>query len=313
MHGWAERVSLAPFTTLKAGGAADFFRIVRSADAFEESWNQACEDGFRRTVLGWGSNVLPADEGVPGAVIVNAARSIRIAGTGEVIAETGCAMQDLCVATLQRGLGGFAFAVGIPGTLGGALVSNAGAYRGEVSDYLQEIEIVENGRRRWVGKEWMEFGYRDSKMRRGGGGDAALLRVRFQLPSQPRKTLYDEARSYQRQRIGKQPPHPSAGSFFKNVSDAELAGRLEGLPPFLKELGKIPAGFLIESVGLKGLREGGAMVGKRHANFLLNVGGATATEIRTLANRVKREVFAAYSVALEEEVLYLGRWPSVWK
>lgn len=308
MRGWVERAPLAPFTTLKTGGAADYLRIVRSADEFAEAWEQARAEGYRRTVLGWGSNVLPADAGVAGAVVVNAARSIRIAGTGEVLAETGCSMQDLCLATLQKGLAGLAFAVGIPGTLGGALVSNAGAYRGEVSDHLQEIEILEDGQRRWVGKEWMEFGYRDSKMRRAGNVDAALLRVRFLLPQASQKTLYDEARNYQRQRIGKQPPTPSAGSFFKNVTDLELAARLEGLPPLLKGLGKIPAGFLIESLGLKGAQQGGAMVGKRHANFLLNVGDATASDIRALARRVQKEVFDAYGVRLEEEVLYLGRW-----
>ncbi|RYG47175.1 UDP-N-acetylmuramate dehydrogenase [bacterium] len=209
-------------------------------------------------------------------------------------------------------MGGLEFAVGIPGTLGGALVSNAGAYRGEISDHLEEIEIQEGSERRWVGKDWMEFGYRDSRLRRSGSPEVALLRVRFKLPPRAQKAAYESAREFQRQRIGKQPPTPSAGSFFKNVQNTELAHRLPGLPALLRDLGKIPAGFLIESLGMKGLRQGGAMVGKRHANFLLNVGGATANDIRTLAGMVKGRVREAYGVELEEEVLYLGRWRGSW-
>ncbi|RYG36318.1 UDP-N-acetylmuramate dehydrogenase [bacterium] len=312
MRGWSEGVQLRSFTTLRAGGPADFLRVVRTADEFAEAWTEAGTEGYRRTILGWGSNVLPADDGIAGAVIVNAARRIAVAATGEVLAESGCSMQDLCLATVQRGLGGMEFAVGIPGTLGGSLVSNAGAYRGEISDYLEEVEIQEGASRRWVSKAWMEFGYRDSRLRRVGSPEVALLRVRFKLPSRSRVDAYEAAREFQRQRIGKQPPTPSAGSFFKNVQSHELAQKLPGLPKLLRDLGKIPAGFLIESLGLKGLRKGGAMVGKRHANFLLNVGGATATDIRTLAGIVKGRVRESYGVELEEEVLYLGRWRGTW-
>ncbi|HWA83284.1 MAG TPA: hypothetical protein VG820_07630, partial [Fimbriimonadaceae bacterium] len=116
------------------------------------------------------------------------------------------------------------------------------------------------------------------------------------------------AREYQRQRISKQPPPASAGSFFKNVNDPVLADSIESLPSGLKKAGVVPAGYLIEAAGLKGFRMGGAMLGQRHANFMLNVGNATAFEIRRLAQHAKDVVFAMFGVELEEEVLYLGDW-----
>ncbi|MCC7231183.1 MAG: hypothetical protein IT203_12390, partial [Fimbriimonadaceae bacterium] len=113
------------------------------------------------------------------------------------------------------------------------------------------------------------------------------------------KAIYDEAREYQRQRISKQPPSASAGSFFKNVNDPDLAQTLPGLSDGMREAGVVPAGFLIEAVGLKGFRMGGAMQGARHANFILNVGNATATEIRRLALFTKGKVRETFGVELE--------------
>ncbi len=130
----------------------------------------------------------------------------------------------------------------------------------------------------------------------------------MKLPTGNPKKIYDEAREYQRQRISKQPPPASAGSFFKNVNDPTLAASLPGLPEGLKKAGVVPAGYLIEAAGLKGYRLGGAMQGARHANFILNVGNATAFEIRRLANYTKATVRERFGVELEEEVLYLGDW-----
>ncbi|RYG20537.1 hypothetical protein EON82_20105, partial [bacterium] len=128
------------------------------------------------------------------------------------------------------------------------------------------------------------------------------------LPHGEPKKIYDEAREYQRQRISKQPPSPSAGSFFKNVVDADLAQGIPGLTDGMRAAGVVPAGFLIQECGLKGHRIGGAMLGVRHANFLLNVGGAKASDLRALAAYARERVLEKFGVALEEEVLYIGRW-----
>jgi UDP-N-acetylmuramate dehydrogenase len=267
---------------------------------------------LKMTVLGGGSNILPADAGVPGLTVLNGASGIVVARSGEVVASTGCAFQELFLKTAQAGLGGLEFAVGIPGTLGGALVSNAGAYRSCVSEFLTGLEIVQHGVRQWVEPAWMEFSYRDSLLRRPNPPQAVVLRVAMKLPSRNKKAIFDEAREYQRQRIGKQPPQASAGSFFKNVNDADLANRLEGLPAGLKSAGVVPSGYLIEAVGLKGFRLGRAMIGVRHANFLLNVAGASASEIRALSAYAKSAVKEQFDVDLEEEVLFLGDW-SAWE
>ncbi|HVT12016.1 MAG TPA: UDP-N-acetylmuramate dehydrogenase [Fimbriimonadaceae bacterium] len=303
-----EGVSLKPYATLRAGGAAEYFVVAETSNELADAAIAAQEASIHTTILGWGSNILPSDDGVPGLVILNNARRIGVARTGEVLADAGAGFQELFLKTAQVGLRGLEFAVGIPGTVGGALVSNAGAYRSCVSEFLTGIEIVVGGERKWVGPEFMEFSYRDSLLRRPNPPQVALLRIRMQLPAGSPKQIYDEAREYQRQRISKQPPPASAGSFFKNVNDPVLAGSLESLPAGLKKAGVVPAGYLIEAAGLKGFRMGGAMLGQRHANFMLNVGNATAFEIRRLAQHAKEVVFAMFEVELEEEVLYLGDW-----
>ncbi len=309
MISWRSQVPLKPYTTLRAGGPAEAMFVARGVEEFAEAALEGQAEGTPTLLLGSGSNILPSDRGVPGRVVVNDSRRIEVdREAGEVIADAGCGFQDLFLACAQAGLGGLEFAVGIPGTLGGALVSNAGAYRSNVSEFLVSIELVEGGLRRWEAPSWMQFAYRDSVLRRPNPPACALLRVKMKLPRRPRKDVYDEAREYQRQRISKQPPSASAGSFFKNVEDRTLADRLPHLAPGLKAAGVVPAGHLIEHAGLRGHRIGGAMFAHRHANFIVNVGGATATDIRLLANYGRDRVLETFGVALEEEVLYVGDW-----
>jgi len=301
-------VSLKPFTTLKSGGEAELLGIARTSDELAEMMIERQKADQPVIVLGWGSNVLPSDAGVPGLVLLNMANRIEIGEKGEVVAETGCGFQELFLKTAQKNLAGLEFAVGIPGTLGGALVSNAGAYRSCVSEFLTSLEIVAEGERRWVDPSFMGFSYRDSILRRPEPPSIAILKVKMKLPKGKPKKIYDEAREYQRQRISKQPPPASAGSFFKNVNDPILAEGLDNLPRQLKAAGVVPAGYLIEKSGLAGIRLGGAMFARRHANFILNVGCASAGDIRRLAQLAKRTVFERFNVRLDEEVLYIGDW-----
>jgi UDP-N-acetylmuramate dehydrogenase len=302
------KVSMRPYTTLKAGGPADYFLVAPTCDSLAAACVAAQLDDLKMTLLGSGSNMLPSDKGVSGLVVLNRARRISVARSGEVLADTGCSFQDLFLKTAQAGLRGLEFAVGIPGSLGGALVSNAGAYRSCVSEFLTGLDIVVGGERKWVEPSWMHFSYRDSVLRRSNAPQACVLRVRMQLPAGEPLRIYSEAREYQRQRISKQPPPASAGSFFKNVNDHELAARMDTLSEGMKKAGVVPAGYLIEAVGLKGFRMGGAMFGRRHANFILNVGNASASDIRRLAEFGSSKVFDKFGVQLEEEVLYLGDW-----
>jgi UDP-N-acetylmuramate dehydrogenase len=145
-------------------------------------------------------------------------------------------------------------------------------------------------------------------LRRPDPPPICLLGVRLTLLEDSGKAIYDRAREFQRQRIGKQPAPASAGSFFKHVESRELAESLTNLPDGLKAAGIVPSGYLIEAAGLKGTRHKGAMLSTRHANFILNVDNATASSIRSLAEFAKKEVHALFGVVLEEEVLYLGDW-----
>jgi len=301
------QVPLKQYSTLRAGGCAERFFVARSVEDLAEVSIVAQSEGSRITILGGGSNILPSDAGVPGLTVLNRATAIEIEG-GMVRAECGASFQDVFLKTAQASLKGLEFAVGIPGTLGGALVSNAGAYRSNVSEFLTELDVVFEGKRQTVSPQFMEFSYRDSLLRRENPPLCTLLRATFQLQRGDAIAIYDEAREYQRQRIGKQPPQASAGSFFKNVNDKQLAESLESLPEGLKRAGVVPAGYLNEAVGLKGIEHKGAKIAERHANFMLNTGGATATAIRDLAEHVKKRVFDKFGVSLEEEVLYLGDW-----
>jgi UDP-N-acetylmuramate dehydrogenase len=278
-----------------------------SAEEIAETYRFGLDQGLAITLIGSGSNILPADQGVSGLVIVNKAQRISVARTGEVVAETGAWFQDVFLKSAQAGLQGLSFAVGIPGSIGGALVSNAGAYRSNISEFVRDVEIVDENGSRWVGKEWMQFSYRDSVFR-DRGLRAAMTRVHLHLSQGSPQEIYNEAREFQRQRISKQPPSPSAGSFFKNVQDRELAARLPGLTDGMRASGVVPAGYLIQSAGLKGFRVGGAMLGVRHANFILNVSKASASDIREIAQTAKERVFELFGVGLEEEVLYIGDW-----
>jgi UDP-N-acetylmuramate dehydrogenase len=302
------QVPLAPYVTLRLGGVADEFVEAKSANELAEIVTRApLEQPL--TVIGWGSNVLPSDHGVDGLVIRNLSNGLTMDGDGDVVADSGLSFQDLFLKTAQAGWAGFEYAVGIPGSLGGAMVSNAGAYRSQVSEFLTELDVVVDGQRRWVKPDWMQFSYRNSALRQSNPPRATIIRARFRLPKGDRWKSFQEAREYQRQRISKQPPSPSAGSFFKNVENHELAAQIPALPTALKEKGVVPAGFLIEAVGFKGKRHGGVGWGQRHANFMLNLNRGSATEVAELAQLTIETVRSNYGVTLESEVLYLGRWP----
>lgn len=297
---------MARHTTLRVGGPADLFYRVTDLEEFARLACHAQQLGIPTFISGHGSNILVSDRGIRGLVIYNACEQVQV---GELTtAETGIPFRELFLKTAQASLTGLEFAVGIPGTLGGALVSNAGAYRQNIADLLIELDLVTEGERRQVSPDWMEFSYRDSRLRRGGGAPTALLAVKLHLKVGTRRKIFAYARDLQRQRIEKQPPEASAGSFFKNVYDSDLAQRLPGLPDNFRKAGVVPAGYLIMACGLKGYQIGGAVVAHKHANFLVNKSGATAADFYRLALHVKQTVQREYGVRLEEEVLYTGDW-----
>lgn len=300
-------VPLSRCSTLRVGGPAARFLSVSDGALLADLLCAAQEASVRLLLLGGGSNVCPSDAGFDGLVIQN--RCARIDIGEAVCVEAGAGLGRLFQLSAAAGRSGLEFAVGIPGSVGGALVSNAGAYRSCIGDLLVGLEIVERGRVRRVGPEWLQLGYRSSRLRGAPDQSAHLLRAWLRLGSGDPAALFAAGRGYQEQRLSKQPWLPSAGSFFKNVNDIALAARMEGLPPKFVEAGVVPAGYLSSACGCLGLRLGGAQVSPRHGNFIVNTGGATASDVRGLADLVRGRVFGGMGVRLEEEALYVGDWP----
>ncbi len=301
------RVPLAGLTTLRVGGPAEALIEVNCESELIEASSVAQRVGLRHFVLAGGSNLCISDRGIRGLVIHNRARECALDEL--TVVSSGHGMIALVLKAAEAGLGGLEFAIGIPGSVGGALVSNAGAYRRWISPYVRSVCVVTDGRLLTVGPEWMEFAYRSSRLRRAGAPPACVVGVELQLARRPRADILAEACEYQHNRIHRQPWEPSAGSFFKNVENMDVAGRLEGLPERFREAGVVPAGYLSDACGCRGMRRGGAQISPRHGNFIVNTGGATASDVRALAEEVKRRVLDRFGVQLEEEVIYAGDWP----
>ena len=303
--------SMARHTTLKVGGPARWFWAASEVDTLAQVLSLCTQHDIPYLFIGHGSNLLMSDSGYDGLVIQNRCKTTRVGD--ETYTESGVSFGSLFYQTARAGYTGLEWAIGIPGTVGGALVSNAGAYRGNIGPLVQLVRVFADGEDQTVGPEWMAFSYRDSRLRRSGIGRTVILSCNLRLPGRDDpEAITARAKEYQAQRRAKQPFAPSAGSFFKNVNDKSLAESLPSLPASLKEAGVVPAGFLIEACGLKGLKVGGAESSHTHANFLINAGGATASDLRSLAGEIKKKVHDRFDVTLEEEVLYVGDW-SAWE
>jgi UDP-N-acetylmuramate dehydrogenase len=299
-------VPMSRYTTLRIGGDADYFYDAFDIESLAALVIIAQCEGLNHYLLGDGSNICVSDRGVRGLVIRNGCRRVR-AGL-QTIVDTGHNFMQLSITAMQSGLSGLEWAVGIPGTVGGALVSNAGAYGGNIVDIVETIEVVENGERKSVSPDWMEFSYRDSRLRRDSSRPATLLGTVLRLTPERKHTVRLRTKDIQRQRMLKQPWEPSAGSFFKNIHNRELALSMPDLPDVMRERGVVTSAFLIDQSGCKGLRVGHAGVSLKHANFVVNFGHATAADVRAVVQTVRARVYEKFGIELEEEVLYVGEW-----
>ena len=299
---------MARHTTLRVGGAARFFWPVSDVEALADALPLLWQTQTPYLLIGHGSNLLMSDKGFNGLVIQNRCKKTRIGPT--TYSDCGVSFGSLFAQSARESLAGLEWAIGIPGTVGGALVSNAGAYRGNIGPLVKRVRAFYQGKVQNFGPEWLEFSYRDSRLRREWPPRTVVLDVDLELQTDPNgaDSVMARAKKYQAERRAKQPLEPSAGSFFKNVTDVSFAQSLPDLPEPLQKAGVVPAGFLNMKAGCAGWTEGGAQVSEKHANFLVNAGGASARDFRTLADRVKAHVFDKFGVVLEEEVLMVGDW-----
>lgn len=290
-----EEVPLAPLTTIKIGGTAALFFPAKSSGLLIEAIEQAHQLGIPFWLLGGGSNLVISDEGLDGLVIVDSNRERFEVTDTTITVSSGMALAELVNVCRERALAGFEFAAGIPGSIGGAVCGNAGAYGCTVGDRLIEAEIwTPDGKIQKVPSGFFQFEYRESVFKRTEG---VVLTAVFRVESGDRQQIEAEMDQNLKRRWERlPPPHvPSAGSFFKN------------LPPERPGEHRRAAGYFLEQSGVLGMRVGGAQVFEKHANIIVNVGGATARNVRNLALQMKAKVQEKFGITLEEEARYLGR------
>jgi UDP-N-acetylenolpyruvoylglucosamine reductase len=281
-----ENVPLARHTTIGTGGAARWFARPETVDALQDALRWARDNDVATEVIGLGSNVLVHDDGVDGLVIRLAGELTAAAVEGSDLVAGGGAPNAVCLHRARAaGLGGLEFASAVPGTAGGGVRMNAGAYGREWRDVLVEALVVDADGSRTLPVDELGLSYRRSALAPG----QVVARVRFRLHRSSPEAVKEKVAELLAQRKATQPTNKRTfGSVFKNPSS---------------ELG---AGRAIEECGLKGHRIGGALVSPRHANFIENAGGATSAECIALMAEARRRVHARFGVELEHEVQFLG-------
>ena len=276
-------------TTFRIGGPADFLVLPRTSQEIAEVTALCRREGEPWYVIGNGSNLLVSDKGVRGVVIrlLHNFNKIEVRDE-EVHAQAGAVNAAVARKALDAGLTGFEFAAGIPGTTGGAVVMNAGAYGGEMKDILKEVTVLdEDGRVCTLAAEELELGYRTSIMARKG---YIVLDICMKLEKGDPESIRARMEELREKRITRQPlEYPSAGSTFK---------RPEGYF----------AGKLIMDAGLRGFTVGGAQISEKHCGFVINKGGATAEDVVNLMEETKKIVMEKFGVVLEPEIKRLGEF-----
>ena len=276
-------------TTFRVGGNADYFVMPQSPEEVKNIVALCKEADMPYYILGNGSNLLVGDKGYRGVIIqiYKEMNHIRIDGD-KVIAQAGALLSRVGTATLEAELTGFEFAAGIPGTVGGAVVMNAGAYGGEMKDIIASATVLtQDGDIITINKEDLELGYRTSVIAKKG---YVVLEAEYQLQKGDKEAIRARMDELKVQRVTKQPlEYPSAGSTFK---------RPEGYF----------AGKLIQDAGLRGFQVGGAEVSEKHCGFVINKDQATAADIQELMRQVSDKVMQEFGVKLEPEVKTLGEF-----
>lgn len=285
-------VLLSEQSSFKIGGPADFFFAAETLEELTGAVRLAVRRGIRHFVMGGGTNVLFDDAGFRGLIIKNAASGLSPWGEGTgVEAVSGTRLSDLVEFSVSRGWKGLEHLAGIPGTVGGAVFGNAGAFGRSIGERLESAAVLDRrGRERIVRRDQLGFAYRSSALR---ADRSVLLKAAFALSPGDEGGLREEISCFLEQRKTRHPDWSvaCAGCFFKN--------------PVRPDGTRLAAGKLLEEIGAAALSRGGAAVSSAHCNFIVNRGGATASDVRGLAEELKRRVKERFGLDLEEEVILL--------
>jgi UDP-N-acetylmuramate dehydrogenase len=315
---------MAPYTTFRIGGPAKFFCEAKDEDEIVEALEFAKEKNLPIFILGGGSNILVSDKGFDGMILKISNFKFQISNSS-ITCDSGCLLSKIVSESVKSGLSGLEWAAGIPGTIGGAVRGNAGAYGGTIGDSVDSVKILEvpnfSKARLFPSKSSTlgipqsqafeskdcKFGYRDSIFKQNP--NLIILAVKLKLKKSDKAESEKKIKEILTLRKEKQPMEfPSPGSFFKNpvIEDKNLIQQFETDSGAKLRDDKIPAPWLIEEAGLKGKKIGGAMVSEKHANFIVNTGNATAEDVIMLAAIIKTRVRNKFGIQLQEEVQMVG-------
>lgn len=303
-----ENVSLAPFTTFKIGGPAKYYSEASSPAELTEAFEFAEAKKLPIYVLGGGSNVLFSDQGFPGVVVRVIDGGIKVSGQ-KIMVGGGENLLNVVKAAAAASLQGIEKLAGIPGSFGGAVRGNAGAFGTEIGDVIDSVKTLD--RKTGLVKEYShsecQFHYRNSIFKKNP--NLVVLSAEMKLQLGDREELEHVIQETMAKREAKHPQDAKcAGSFFMNpiVHDKNLLEEFKKDTGTPSKDGKLPAGWLIDHVGLRGKKIGGAMISEKHPNYLLNTGSATALDVITLASLVKTRVRDELGIKIQEEVQFVG-------
>jgi len=315
-----KNILLASLTTFKIGGPADYFFVAKSEDDLINAASFARQQKLPVFILGGGSNILVSDKGFRGLVIQIQNSKFKIEGD-RIESQAGVLLSELVQASIKAGLTGLEWAAGIPGTLGGAIFGNAGAFGLDISLAVKHIRVYSEGfikqyhydchsdsvpfSLKGAGEESQDiFGYRDSIFKHN---NEIILSADLELQKGEPEKIKQTIKGYLERRRSKQPWESSAGSVFKNIQFDKLSKKLQDTIPTEKvKIGKVAAAYFIELTGLKGHQISQAQISPKHTNFIINLGGAKASDVLGLIQLVKNKVKEKFSVELEEEIQYVG-------
>jgi UDP-N-acetylmuramate dehydrogenase len=297
-----ENILLSTYSTFKIGGPAKYFvKVSTSADILSAiAWAREKKIAYR--IVAGGSNIVFPDEGIDGLIIHVSGNEVTLK-ENTLTAQAGVLLAKVIETAIEEGKSGLEQLSGIPGTIGGAVVGNAGAYGRNIGEVVERIEIFNGEVSRWIQKDECHFSYRHSIFKEN---PYLVLQVVLTLSAGKKEDLKKLSQEIIKIREKKYKPGLACpGSFFKNIITSNIS------PTVLKRIdtskiiaGKIPAGYLLQEIGAPGMRKGGIAVADFHGNLLFNIGHGTAKEVKELAQELKERVKARFGILLEEEVRY---------
>ncbi len=286
LPGVRQNVSLGNYTTFKIGGKAKYFFMAKNKDGLISAILVAKKLKSPFFILGNGSNLLVSDKGFEGLVIKLQVTSCKLRGN-MIHAEAGVSLSQLLNIALKNNLSGLEWAVGIPGTLGGAIFGNAGAFGKSIGDNIKEVVAfdIKDKKIKILKNKECKFNYRESVFKKKN--NLIILSAKIELKKNNKKEIRNKIKEYLDYRKRHQPLNfPSIGSIFKNPKG-------------------FSAGYLIEKCGLKGKKIGNVKISEKHANFIINLGKGKATDVKKLINLAKKKVKEKFGISLKEEIIYL--------